>query len=110
MAADTLHARVASACDPRDLAAPRATPPLAPPPGPGGGAPLELDGPPTRPRASWTFFEVRCLVQVTAWHDANANGLVDAGDALGSTDAPMVVDDSPTVGSPLRLAVVRGAT
>ena len=55
-----------------------------------------------------------CWVHATAWNDANANGEIDSGDALGSLPAAVLVEDgglgwcgdSPTDGELLVLPIV----
>lgn len=75
---------------------PRAVAPVPPTP---GSAPAEAhrDGELTiEPQSTNYAFQERasrCLVQVTAWLDANGNGLVDRGDAAGSFPHAMEVVD-----------------
>lgn len=56
----------------------------------------------------------KCYVHATAWNDANGNGKIDSGDALGSLPAAVLVEDgglnwcgdSPTEGELLVLPTV----
>jgi hypothetical protein len=56
----------------------------------------------------------KCYLHATAWNDANGNGVIDSGDALGSLPAAVLVEDGglnwcgddPTDGELLVLPIV----
>jgi hypothetical protein len=86
----------------------------APPPGlaTSGMLGLEVTLAPGGFEAEVALHGQRLYVRVTAWYDANGNGVVDSGDAVGSLEGAVLAEDrglcagNLTVTTPILLAVI----
>lgn len=86
-----LRVTVASSCDPVGSGDRKAAPPPAPEPGPDGKVGATVEGGRLVFEANERSF--RCYFHLAAWFDANGNGNVDAGDAVGRMPRAVVSED-----------------
>ncbi len=110
-----LYVASVSVCDSMDAKAPRATPPAEAPPTPSTTDREHIDAKdPALPVVTLMGSGSSCYLHATLWDDANGNGTLDRGDALGSLPQAVHVEDkglgwcggTPTAAATLALSTV----